>query len=231
MTINCFGQSVDSLQKKFSNKVCNCLGTIESYDKLKPKIDECYEKVYNFIFNDASPEEIKFYSNTGNLKVVTQKLEYYLKSTCPEVVRVINEYIRPKNVTNSYPVNFESHNLEDALSNPKIWGNRTIAFEGEIIKTVTTTPAKLFLKVKLNNGNHIWVGDMTNSKFSTVGNKLRFLGYLIQANIDNTEQSEQGFAVISFGSLDLSSKQISMYSGSEKQIHEWANGKVPQSVK
>jgi hypothetical protein len=231
LATNCFSQNVDSLQKKFSNKVCSCMGAIESYEKLKPRIDECYDKIYNFIFNDATAEETKFYVAPGNLKIVVQKFEYYLKSTCPEVVRVINEYVKPKDTTNSYPVNFRGNDLKTALSNSGIWENNTIAFNGEIIKIVKTIPNKLFLKVKLNDGGSVWVGDMTNSKFSTLGNKLRFIGYYIQAEKDQAEQNEQGFIVISFGSLDLSSKQKNMYPGSEKQIYEWANGRVPKSVK
>src|SRR5882724_8198734 len=89
ITGNCYSQNLDSLQEKFADKVCNCIGQANNYEELKPLIDKCYGSTMNFIFNDATPDEVKFYAAPGNLKLITQRLEYNLKSTCPNVVNVI----------------------------------------------------------------------------------------------------------------------------------------------
>lgn len=231
ITTNCFGQNIDSIQKKFATKVCNCMGEIKKYEDLKPKIDRCYDTTMNYIFNDATPEEIKFYTGKGNLKVVAQKLEYYLKSSCPGVVNVIQEYVKPKDKESSYPINFDNTKLEDAKKNFNSWNGKTIAFNAEIIKVNKSNPAKTYLKVKLNNDEFLWVGDMANSKFDNVGNKTRFIGYFILTEKDSDEQTEFGYLVISFASLDVGTNNLTMYPGSEKQIYEWANGTVPKSTK
>lgn len=224
----CLGQNIDSIQKKFATKVCNCIGEVKKYEDLRPKIDKCYDTTMNYIFNDATPDEIKFYTGKGNLKVVAQKLEFYLKSSCPSVVNVIREYVKPKNKESSYPTNFDNTKLEEAKKDLNPWNGKTIAFNAEIIKVNKSNPDQTFLKVKLDNGDILWVGDMANSKFDNIGNKRRFIGYFIVTAKDNEEQTELGYLVISFASLDLGTYNLTMYPGSEKQIYEWANGKVPK---
>jgi hypothetical protein len=225
----CVGQNIDSIQKKFATKVCNCIGEVKTYEDLKPKIDKCYDATMNFIFNDATPDEIKFYTGPGNLKVVAKKLEYYLKSSCPTVVNVIQSYIKPKDSERSYPTNFDNIQLMNAKKDLNSWNGKTIAFDAEVIKVNKLSPAKTFLKVKLDNGDLLWIGDMTISKFNNIGNKIRFVGYFIVTEKDNEEQNELGYMILSFASLDMSSNQLTMYPGSEKQIHEWANGTIPKS--
>ena len=226
---NCFCQSLDSLQKKFANKVCNCIGEVKSYEQLGAQIDTCYDKTMNFIFNDATPDEIKFYTGSGNLKLITQKLEYHLKSTCPNVVQVINEYVKPKAKGKNYPTNFDGEKLKAAKRKLNSWNGKTIAFNGEVIGASKIYAEKTFLKVRLDSGDSLWVGDMTNSVLSIIGNKIRVIGYFVLTERDGDEQNEMGYMVISFASLELISNDLKMYPGSEKQVYEWANGKVPAS--
>lgn len=231
ITAACLAQNIDSIQNKFATKVCNCIGEVKKYEELKTKIDMCYDTTMNFIFNDATPEEIKFYTGSGNLKVVAQKLEYHLKSNCPSVVAVIKEYVKPKDTARSYPTNFDHTKLEEAKKDLNSWNGKTIAFNCEIIKVNKSKPDKTFLKVKLYNGDTLWVGDMSNSEFNIIGNKTRFIGYFILTEKNNEEQTERGYFVISFASLNLGTNNLTMHPGSEKQIYEWANGNVPKSKK
>jgi hypothetical protein len=225
-----YSQNLDSLQKKFANNVCSCIGHVDKYSKLKPLIDKCYENKMNFIFNDATPQEIKFYSNPSNLNLVSQKLEYYLKSTCPDVVRVIKEYVTPYTNENNYPTNFNQETLKKAKEDLISYNGRTIAFDAEIVKLNKSDPKKIFLKVKFQDGQIMWVGDMANSDFEVVGNNVRFLGYFIMAEKNSDEEyNKLGYLVISFGSVELTSNKLAMYPGSEKQIHAWVNGKIPES--
>ena len=224
-----YSQNLDSLQKKFANNVCGCIGHVDKYSELKPLIDKCYENTMNFIFNGATPQEIKFYSGAGNLKLVSQKLEYYLKSTCPDVVRVIKEYVTPYTNENNYPTNFNQETLKKAKEDLISYYGKTIAFDAEIVKINKSDPNKIFLKVRFQDGQTIWVGDMANSDFEIVGNKVRFLGYFIMADKNSDEEYNQsGYLVVSFSSVELTSNKLAMYPGSEKQIHAWVNGKVPE---
>lgn len=223
-----FAQDLDSLQRKFANKVCTCIGNINSYEELKPAIDKCYSRTMNFIFNDATAEEVKFYAGSGNLKLLVQKLEYHLKSYCPNVVQVINAYIKPASADNSFPRNYGapgSPSLKDSWTS---WEKKTIAFDAEVLDTVQASFSRTFLKVKLDDGQLVWVGDMTSSKSNAIGSKVRFLGYITPANKQKVEQyTETAFIIISFASVELSTKKLAMYPGSEIQIHDWANGIVP----
>lgn len=172
------------------------MGHIDNYDQLKPSIDKCYDSTMNFIFNGATPEEIKFYTGNGNLKVVAQKVGYYLKSTCPDVIRVINEYVKPKTNENNYPTNFDQNNLKEVKNNLNSWSKRTVAFNAEIVKIIRT----------------------------------RFVGWFIPTDKSfNEEFNSDGYLVVSYGSVDLASNKLSMYPNSEILIHEWANGKVPET--
>ena len=232
ITGQCYSQNLDSLQRKFANKVCNCIGNIDKYEALKPLIDKCYDSTMNLIFNDATPDEIKFYAGAGNLKLVAQKLEYNLKSTCPSVVRVINEYVKPKSTENNYPINFDQKTFEDASKNLNAWNGKTISFNAEIIKINKSNPNRPFLKVKLTNDQILWVGDMASSNFEIVGNKVKFLGYFtLSDKSSKDEYNELDFLVISFASLELNSNKVAFYPGSEKQVYVWANGEVPKSKK
>ncbi|MDP9042826.1 MAG: hypothetical protein M3N30_12660 [Bacteroidota bacterium] len=229
---HCYSQNLDSIQKKFAIKVCNCIGQVNNYEELKPLIGKCYDTTMNYIFNDATPDEVKFYTSPGNLKLVAQRLEYDLKSTCPTVVRVINDYIKPRSKENNYPTNFDQKTFEEAKKDLNSWDGRTISFDAEIVKVNKSNPTKPFLKVKLASGQFIWVGDMTNSDFEIAGNKVRFLGYYHLADKSSKDEYNQfDFVVISFASLELNSSKITFYPGSEKQIFVWANGEVPKSKK
>ena len=230
ITGHCYSQNLDSLQKKFANKICNCIGNIDKYEELKSSIDKCYGSTMNFIFNDATADEKKFYIGAGNLKLVAQRLEYNLKSTCPNVVTVINEYVKPKSKENNYPTNFNQKTFVEASKDLSSWNGKTISFDAEIIKINKSNPSKPFLKVKLANDQIIWVGDMTNSNFEIVGNRVRFLGYLNLSDKSNNEEfNELDFVVISFASLELNSNKVAFYPGSEKQVYVWANGEIPKS--
>ena len=229
LTNNIFGQNLDTIQAKFAKKVCNCIGETKDYAELKPKIDKCYDDTFNFIFNDATPEEIKFYTGEGNLQKVGKKLEFYLKSDCQNVKKVIEAYIKPKNIKGSYPTNLDENKLKNKGKEIESLNGKTVAFDAEIIKINNTRKDKVFLKVKLSNGEILWVGDMTNSDLNLVGNKRRFLGYFTMTKNKTEEQTELGYYILSFASYDKQTNKLNMFPGSERQIYEWANGKVPQS--
>ncbi|MFM2387565.1 MAG: hypothetical protein RL660_2322 [Bacteroidota bacterium] len=224
-------QQLDSIQARFAERVCNCIGEIAEYEDLKPKIDRCYKDTFNFIFNNSTPEEVKFYLGEGNLQKIGMKLEYYLKSQCPSVRKVIQEYIKPKKSEGSYPTNLDEKKLEAKRKDIDDLEGKIVAFDAEIVKVNRSNPERIFLEVKLQNGEKLWVGDMTNSELNIEGNKRRFLGYFVTTEKDDQEQTEMGYYIISFASYEKITDNLVMYPGTEKQIYEWANGKVPKSKK
>jgi hypothetical protein len=144
---------------------------------------------------------------------------------------VIKEYIKPKKNEGSYPTNLDETKLEVKSKDIAYLDGKTIAFDAEIIKVNRTNPERVFLEIKLKNGEKLWVGDMTNSELNVEGNERRFLGYFVTIEKDNQEQTEMGYYVISFASYEKITDKLIMYPGTEKQIYEWANGNVPKSKK
>jgi hypothetical protein len=227
-----YGQNLDSLQRKFAAKICTCVGELEKYEQLKPVLDKCYDKTMNFIFNDATPEEVKFYGVPGNLQLLNQNLEQNLKTQCPAIKKLVEESVKPGKKGNSYPVNFNSRQLEEAKKDLKSWDGKIVAFDGEIIEVNFLGPNRPYLKVKLDD-QVVWVGSMVNSKFETVGNRIRFLGYfsLTKSGDPGGDLNKSGFHILAFGVIELKSMELAMFPGSEVQVREWANGKVPKAGK
>jgi len=50
ITTSCYAQNIDSIQKKFATKVCNCIGEVKKYEELKSKIEICYGHNNEFYF-------------------------------------------------------------------------------------------------------------------------------------------------------------------------------------
>ncbi|MES2730852.1 MAG: hypothetical protein V4714_03855 [Bacteroidota bacterium] len=223
-------QSLENLQKKFATKVCDCIGELDNYEQLKPKLNKCYDSTMNYIFNGATSEEIKFYTGSGNLKLISQNLEQNLNTYCPTVKRVSKEFILPSNKANPYPTNFSSHDLQKAKENLSAWDGRIIAFDAKIIEVASVGPNRPYLKVQLDTGEELWVGSMANSKYETVGNSVRLLGYFALTQLEglHANLNKLGYHVLAFGIVDLKLMQIAYFSGSEVQIREWSNGKIPQ---
>jgi hypothetical protein len=223
-------QNLERMQKKFALKVCDCIGKLGSYEQLKPKLDKCYDSTMNFIFNGATPEEVKFYAGPGNLKLVSQNLEQNLKADCPTVKKLIEAYTAPKKEAKPYPTNFSSQDLQEAKSNLSNWNGRIIAFDAKVIEVASLEPNRPYLKVQLDGGQEIWVGSMANSKYETVGNNIRLLGYFSLTGKSGPQEklNDSGYHVLAFGVVDLKSMQAASFPGSEVQIREWANGKVPE---
>ena len=169
-------------------------------------------------FTKASNIMIKKLLYTGILILIAS-----LNCTSQSVDRTKKKIAR-----NGYPINFDELALERAKVDSSMWKTKTFAFDAEILKIDTSNKNKPLLKAKLGSDHVVWVFDMTNSNFKVVGNKIRFIGYILPTDLNSTEiTSEFSIMIISYGSLELSTKTLFFSPGFKKQIDEWANGRIP----
>jgi hypothetical protein len=227
---NCISQDSEKFAQKISAKMCDCVGSIDTYENLKSKLDSCYDKEINEAAIHATSDEIKIIGNIDEFKKVKLRIGIIIKTNCPIVKKLVEAEAQPTSTTNPYPTNFDSGNLKDAITHPEEWDGRIISFDGEIVEVNYITPNKPYFKVKLKSGEIIWVGSMVNSKYDKVANLIRFLGYFSLTSKDDisTKYHDLGFHILSFGELNLKTNQLAFMPGSESQIKEWGKGQVPK---
>ncbi len=226
----CFGQETEKFAKKIAGNMCNCLGNVDEYKDLKPKLDSCYDKKINEAAIQANSEEIKIIGNINEFNKVKQSLEVLIKTNCGVVKKLVEKEVKTTSTENPYPTNFTSREYKKAKKNLDLWNEEIIAFDGEIVEVNYPSPNKPYLKVRMDDGQTIWIGSMVNSPYDMVGNAVRFLGYFTLTSKDDISKSyhDLGFHILAFGEIDQKTKQLAMLPGSELQIKQWGLGQVPK---
>lgn len=132
---------------------------------------------------------------------------------------------------NACPINFENKQLKIAEHNIKNWNGKIIACNVEVIQVEKGYIDKPYYKVKLEDGGQFWVGSLVTSGYEKIGAKLRLLGYFSKVEKEDigNKFNKDDFHILAFVVIDLSTKQMSMLPGAEKQVEEWINGKIPSS--
>jgi hypothetical protein len=227
---SCFGQETEKFAKKIADNMCNCLGNIDKYKDLKPKLDSCYDKKINEAAIQATSEEIKIIGNINEFNKVKQSLEELIKTNCEAVKKLVEKELNTTSTENPYPTNFTSHECKKAKKNLDQWNGEIVAFDGEIVEVNYPSPNKPYLKVRMEGGQTIWIGSMVNSQYDKVGNTVRFLGYFTLTSKDDISKSyhDFGFHILVFGEIDHKTKQLAMLPGSELQIKQWGLGQIPK---
>ena len=74
---------------------------------------------------------------------------------------------------------------------------------------------------------------MVKSGYEIKDNIIRVLGYVSEVGKDKfaKKYNKTKFHILAFCVIDMKTKQIAMLPGSELQIKEWMNGKVPKGEK
>tara|TARA_B100000809_G_scaffold262401_1_gene313295 strand:- start:905 stop:1636 length:732 start_codon:yes stop_codon:yes gene_type:complete len=225
---NSYSQNTEVFAKKITEKMCNCIGNVEKYESLKPKLDSCYDKSINDAAIHATSEEIKIIGNLEDFNKVKYLIGKFIKTDCEAVKSVVIEEAKPSTNDNPYPTNFTTKDLKKAVKKPNSYNGKIIAFDGKIIKVNSLGENKPYLKVELENGQSIWVGSMVNSQYDKVGNSIRFLGYYSLVEKNEIEFNKSGFHILTFGEVDFKTKQLAFMPGSESQIKEWGKGQIPK---
>jgi len=236
ISTNVFSQSVESIIKRVSNEICDCVGEIKGKSKMKKKLKECSDDKINYIMNNSTKAENDILLKGGNLNNVISQIEPYVLTNCKNVKRVIEQDLekevnRVSNDKNSTPcpTNFTGKDLKNIQ---KLDGE-IIAFNGLITEVHSTHKDKPYYEVKLEGGNTIWIASLVNSGYEKEGKIIRLLGYV--SKVENDEVAETynktDYHILAFCVIDMDSKQMAMMPGSNLQVKEWMNGTIPKGEK
>ncbi|MGI6291913.1 MAG: hypothetical protein ACOXZH_05785 [Bacteroidales bacterium] len=226
---NTLGQNNEKLAKKITKKMCDCIGFIDKYENLNAKLDSCYDLALNDIIMNATPKEIQIIGNTEEFNEVKNRIGKLIKVDCDAVKNVIIQEVQSSINESSYPTNFTTKELKEAKRNLDSYDGKIIAFDGKIVEVKSLGENKPYLKVELENGETVWIGSMVNSQFDKVGNSIRFLGYFLLVKKGEIEFNNSGFHILAFAEIDLKTKKLAIMPGSESQIKEWGQGKIPNT--
>lgn len=205
---------------------------MESYSEIKPEFDKCYDKEFNQIFNSINSAEQKILTGKDALDKVKNGIIPTLNKKCEKVEKLINNelasVIEPaaSKTEKAFPINFN----ENDYNNIKKWKNKIIALEGKVVQLETSNKKTPYIKLKIGS-EKIWVISMIDYDFKKVGNSLKILGYLIplEKNAYERKFNQDKYQILAFGILDLKTKELAYFPGSEIQMKEWKNGKIPSS--
>ena len=233
ISLTSFSQSIKSITEKISEKICDCMSNkIKSYSEIKPEFDKCYDKEFNQIFSIIDSAEQKILVGNGALEEVKNGIIPTLNKNCEKVKELIdNELansIEPaaSDTKQPYPTNFNENDFKDI----KKWKKKVIALKGEVVQVETSSKNTPYSKLKIGN-KEIWVISMIDSGFEKVGNKIEIAGYLIRIRNSDYERkfNKDKYQILAFGILDLQTKELKYFPGSEIQMKEWKSGKIPST--
>lgn len=232
ITLTSFGQSIETITEKISDKICDCIkDDISSYSEIKPEFNRCYDKEFNYIFSIVDSSEQKILVQPGALEKVKNGIIPTLNANCEKIRAVIqtdlDNSVEPAAASTSdpCPTNFKGKDLKKIN---KLNGE-IIAFNGLVTKVYSAHNDKPYYQVKLEGGNTIWIASLVNSGYEKEGNILRLLGYVSEVEKDEIAEkyNKTDYHVLAFCVIDMDSKQMAMMPGSELQVKEWMNGKIP----
>ena len=232
-SLSTFSQSVESITEKISTKICECIDEdVKNSSEIKSEFNRCYDKEFNFIFNIIDSKEQKILIKNGNLTKVKNGIIPYLDNNCEKVKKITTSeiYETVKNASDKNLKSFPTNFTERKWKRIKKWKNKIIALEGEIVEVRQSIRNTPYSKLKIGE-KEIWVISMVDSKFEKVGEKLKFVGYLFEiSENDNKFEREihnEKYHILAFGILNVENKELAYFPGSENQIKEWINGKIP----
>ncbi len=201
--------------------------------RLPPEFNRCYDKEFNFIFNIVDSTEHKILVQKGALKKVKNGIIPKLNEKCEKIRKLIKSDLEnsiESGTKNPCPTNFESKDLSEI----KQRNGEIVAFNGLVTKVHTAAHKdKPYYQVKLEGGKTIWIASLVKSGFEKKGKILRLLGYISEVGNDQIAKkyNNSDFHILAFCIIEMETKQMAMLPGSELQIKEWMNGKIPKGEK
>jgi hypothetical protein len=236
VSLTSFCQNIESITKKVSDKICDCIkDDISSYSEIKPEFNRCYDKEFNQIFSLVDSEEQKILVQQGALEEIKNGIIPTLNTNCEKIRSIIESEVEnsvePAANSNKEPcpTNFTGKNLKKI---EKLDGE-IIAFNGLVTEGHTAHNDKPYYQVKLEGGNTIWIASLVNSGYEKEGKIIRLLGYVSEVGNDEVakQYNQTDYHILAFCVIDMDSKQIAMMPGSENQVKEWMNGTIPKGEK
>ena len=127
---------------------------------------------------------------------------------------------------NSYPTNFNDSDFENITD----LNQKVLSFDLKILRIENSPRNTPYYLGKI--GNHkMWIFSMIKSDLIKVGAKVRVVGYLISTEEIPSDINSDKFQLLSFGVLNPKNKKLDYFPGSEMQMKEWKEGKIPSSGK
>lgn len=229
-----FSQSIETITIKITDKICDCIkDDISSYSEIKPEFNRCYDKEFHQIFSLVDSSEQKILVQPGALEEIKNGIIPNLNTNCDKIRAVIqadlDNSVEPAATSTSdpCPTNFKGKDLKKIGKR----NGEIVAFNGLVTKVYSAHKDKPYYQVKLEGGNTIWIASLVNSGYEKEGNILRLLGYVSEVGQDDIAQNynRTDYHVLAFCVIDMNSKQMAMMPGSELQVKEWMNGKIPKA--
>jgi hypothetical protein len=233
LSLTSFAQSIETITEKISGKICECISDeLKEYSEIKPEFNRCYDKEFNFIFNIVDSTEHKILVQKGALEKVKNGIIPKLNEKCEKIRKLIKTEIEDSAKTstqNPCPTNFKSKDLKKI----KKRNGEIVAFNGLVTKVRIAHNDKPYYQVKLEGGKTIWIASLMKSGYEKEGKILRMLGYVSEVGNDEIAKkyNKSDFHILVFCVIEMETKQMAMFPGSELQIKEWMNGKVPKAEK
>ena len=233
ISTNVFSQSVESIIKRVSNEICDCVGEIKDKSELKKKLKECSDDKINHIMNNSTKAENEVLLEGDNLKIVISQIESYVLTNCKKVKQAVeqdleNEVNKVSNDNSNIPcpTNFTGKDLKKI----KKLNGKIIAFNGLVTEVHSAHNDKPYYQVKLEGGNTIWIASLVNSGYEKQGKIIRLLGYVSEVGKDEIAEkyNKTNYHILALCVIDMDSKQMAMMPGSELQVKEWMNGTIPK---
>jgi hypothetical protein len=236
ISLTSFSQSIETITKKVSYKICDCIkNDISSYSEIKPEFNRCYDKEFNQIFNLLDSAEQKILVQQEALEKIKNGIIPTLNSNCEKIRNLIKAEVESskESVANSNskpcPTNFTGKDLKRI---EKLNGE-IVAFNGLVTKVHLTTNDKPYYQVKLEGGNTIWIASLVSSGYEKEGKILRLLGYVSEVSNDEFDKkhNETKYHILAFCVIEMDTKQMAMMPGTELQVKEWMDGTIPKGKK
>jgi hypothetical protein len=239
LVFNCltsFSQNIETITEKISDKICDCIkDDLSSYSEIKPEFNRCYDKEFNQIFSVVDSTEQKILIQKGALDKIKNGIIPTLNENCEKVRAIIqtelDNSVEPaaNNTSDPCPINFKGKDLKKI----KKRNGEIVAFNGLVTQVYKAHNDKPYYEVKLEGGNTIWIASLVKSGYEVKDNIIRVLGYVGEVGNDEFAKiyNKTDFHILAFCVIDMKTKQMAMLPGSELQIKEWMNGKIPSSEK
>ena len=127
----------------------------------------------------------------------------------------------------SFPTNIQEGDIKELKS----FDSKIIAFNGTIEKVENSRNNTPFYKLKIGNRNYLWTVLMFKNEVNKIGDTIRLVGYLRQAEPNEKEKIylDTKYMVIAFGLVDFKNSNFLFLSSAGQQKQEWIDGKIPSS--
>ncbi len=223
------GQDIKSVTEKVADKMCECVGDVSAKTDVNLRINECYEsEVRAGIHKILNQEEMLVF--VDNIAEFNQKIGAILKNECPEIKNELNKRILSSyDSRNAFPTNFDTKDLERILRNNKIKNQKKLIATNIKVLSIKNEDGKLNYTAEIGN-EKVHVAPLIPSGFEESNAELRVLGYLINRQLkDYISEPEHKILILALATLEIETKQLSYIPSAEKQIEQWASGKIPDS--